>query len=127
MTTLSNAVSFCVLEARIIPLFISKTPWIDPFIRAAMDSGDDSIPGSELQEQAYDALNTFFKVHEDEVVEIEILPPAIQPTDGLVMKDGLNVGVPKKVLVLAYVEAKRRFFKSIDNEMDTSVSTVHYS
>ena len=92
-----------------------------------MESGDGSIPGSELQEQAYNALNAFFNVHQDEVVEIEILPPAIQPTDGLLMNDGLNLGVPKKVLVLAYVEAKRTFFRSVNDEADASVSTAHYS
>ena len=92
-----------------------------------MESGDGSIPSSELQEQAYNALNAFFKVHQDEVVEIEILPPAIQPTDSLLMNDGLNLGVPKKVLVLAYVEAKRIFFRYINDKADASVSTAHYS
>ncbi|KAF2794916.1 protein prenylyltransferase [Melanomma pulvis-pyrius CBS 109.77] len=78
-----------------------------------MEPDERDVSSSDLQDQAYDALSEFFSVHEDEVVEIEILPPAIQPTDGLLMMDGLNVGVPKKILVLAYVKARQLFFASI--------------
>lgn len=68
---------------------------------------------SDLQTRAYDALNNYFKEREDEVLEIEVLPPAIQPPDGILMQDGLNLGVPKKILALAFVEARQRFFANI--------------
>ncbi|KAH7094790.1 hypothetical protein FB567DRAFT_13443 [Paraphoma chrysanthemicola] len=72
---------------------------------------------SKLQKQAYDALIKYFKVYEKQVVEIEVLPPAIQPPDGILLEDGHCLGVPKKVLALAYMEARSRFFansKDID-------------
>jgi hypothetical protein len=72
--------------------------------------------GANLQEQAYNALNAYFIGHEDDIVEIEILPPAIQPSDGLFMEDGLSIGVPKKVLMLAYLAARELFFASLETE-----------
>jgi hypothetical protein len=69
--------------------------------------------GSDFQKVAYNALSTYFQQHEDEVVEIEILPPAIEPPDGIMMQDGRSLGVPKKVLALAFVEARRVFFSNI--------------
>jgi len=60
--------------------------------------------------QAYDALNNYFKAHEKQIVEIEVLPPSIKPPDGVLMVDDINVGVPKKVMALAFVEARKRFF-----------------
>ena len=60
--------------------------------------------------RAYDALNDFFKAHEDVTVEIEILPSALAPTDTLILQDGINIGIPKKVLVQAYLNARTIFF-----------------
>jgi hypothetical protein len=65
-----------------------------------------------LQKLAYESLSKYLREHEDEVVEIEILPPTIQPPDGILMQDGLYLGVPKKILALAYVEARRQFFEN---------------
>lgn len=76
-----------------------------------------------LQQKAYNALNDFFAAHEDDVVEIEMLPSAIQPTNGLLMQDGLNLGVPKKVLVAAYVRARQLFFEGIKAGTASLVST----
>ncbi|OCK91039.1 uncharacterized protein K441DRAFT_576677 [Cenococcum geophilum 1.58] len=59
---------------------------------------------------AYDALNDFFKAHENVAVEIEILPSALAPTDALILQDGINIGIPKKVLVQAYLKARTIFF-----------------
>jgi hypothetical protein len=79
-----------------------------------MEFNDSTMSSySDLPAQAYSALNNFFSMYENEVVEIEMLPPAIQPTDGLLMQDGLNLGVPKKVLVAAYLKAKELFFEGI--------------
>jgi hypothetical protein len=71
-----------------------------------------SDTSSDLQKLAYDALSTYFQQHEDEVVEIEILPPAIEPPDGIMMQDGRSLGVPKKILALAFLEARRVFFSN---------------
>ena len=64
----------------------------------------------DLQTQAYEALNSYFQVHEKHVTEIEILPPAIKPPDGILMQDDCNLGIPKKILALAFIEARKRFF-----------------
>jgi hypothetical protein len=81
-----------------------------------------NLQRAELQKLAYESLSKYFQEHEDEVVEIEVLPPAIQPPDGILMQDGLNLGVPKKILALAYVEARHRFFESI--KQGTTSSTA---
>lgn len=73
----------------------------------------------DLQVTAYNALSSYFQKHEDYVIEIEILPPAFQPPDGILMHDGLNLGIPKKVLAVAYIEARKVFFQnahSIDED-----------
>ncbi|KAF2013868.1 hypothetical protein BU24DRAFT_464595 [Aaosphaeria arxii CBS 175.79] len=74
-----------------------------------------------LSNKAYTILDQYFTAHEDEVVEIEMLPPAIQPEDGICMIDGLSLGIPKKILALAFLEARRLFFQHKD---DASVSTI---
>lgn len=70
----------------------------------------DAPKAAELQKLAYETLSKYFLEHEDEVITIEILPPAIQPPDGILMQEGLCLGVAKKALALAYVEARQRFF-----------------
>ncbi|KAF2642344.1 hypothetical protein P280DRAFT_467710 [Massarina eburnea CBS 473.64] len=60
--------------------------------------------------QAYDHLDAFFTAHQDEVVEIEILPSGFDPTDGFSMQQGIHIGIPKKVLRLAFLDARSRFF-----------------
>ncbi|CAA9964352.1 hypothetical protein PTMSG1_07711 [Pyrenophora teres f. maculata] len=76
---------------------------------------------TRLQKVAYTCLSNYLQEHEDETIEIEILPPAIQPPDGILMQDGLSLGVPKKILVLAYLEARQRFF---ENNQSTDPSLV---
>jgi hypothetical protein len=84
------------------------------FPRLAMSQSDTAI--ARLQMQAYVAVSSYLEAHDNEVVEIEILPPAIQPSEGLLMQDGLSVGIPKKVLALAFVEARKRFFENVKHE-----------
>lgn len=67
----------------------------------------------ELKDRAYRVLSNFFTKHQDEVAEIEILPPAFQPADGISMQDGLNIGIPKKVLAMAFLKARELFFSGI--------------
>jgi hypothetical protein len=87
-----------------------------------MEPNDHKISNSDLSVQAYNALTGFFFSHEDEVVEIEMLPPAIQPLEGLVMQDGHNLGIPKKVLVAAYIQARQLFFEGIEGGATSLVS-----
>ncbi|KAF2872334.1 hypothetical protein BDV95DRAFT_492149, partial [Massariosphaeria phaeospora] len=80
-----------------------------------------------MNKSAYEALNGFFTEREDEVVEIEVLPPAIQPPDGVLMKNGLNLGVPKRTLALAFVEARQRFFASLKLDGQASKTCLEAS
>ncbi|CAN9268198.1 unnamed protein product [Alternaria alternata] len=73
---------------------------------------------NEFQKLAYKSLSNYFQEHADEVIEIEILPPAIQPPDGITMQDGSSLGIPKKVLALAYVEARHLFFMKDQGTQD---------
>lgn len=77
----------------------------------------DDTPVAKLQAQAYEALNDYFNAHQKKIIEIEILPPAIEPPDGILMQDGCNLGIPKKILALALIEGRRRFF---NNELRAS-------
>ncbi|KAF2260083.1 hypothetical protein CC78DRAFT_536603 [Lojkania enalia] len=80
-----------------------------------MEESHDS-PVSMLNDRAYDALNNYFAKHEDDVIAIEVLPPALQPADGaLILHEGLNLGVSKQTLALAYLKARMLFFKSRDD------------
>ena len=76
---------------------------------------------TNLQQIAYKTLVDIFIRHEDNVIEIEVLPPAIQPPDGIVLQEDLNLGIPKKILALAFLEARQRFF---DNLTSKSISDV---
>jgi hypothetical protein len=76
-----------------------------------MSSQDDDSK-TRLGERAYRTLDAFFRLHADEVVDIEILPPAIQPPDSISLQDGLSIGIPKKILALAFVRARELFLMS---------------
>ena len=65
---------------------------------------------AQLQQDAYTALTTCFNAHPNKVLEIEILPPSHEPTNALILQDGTCIGVPKKVLVLAFLHARALFF-----------------
>lgn len=87
----------------------------------------DNTNKLDLQGRGYNALNDYFTEHQDEIVEIEILSPAIRPPDGVLMQDGLNIGVPKTVLALAFVRAKQLFFASVKVDRTSTVSCPqHY-
>jgi hypothetical protein len=79
-----------------------------------MSQNDTAV--ATLQSQAYSTLSNYLEAHESQVVEIEVLPSAIQPLDGLLMQDGLSIGVPKKLLALAFVEARKRFFENVNQD-----------
>ena len=65
---------------------------------------------AEQQQHVYESLSRYFDEHENEVIEIEILPPAIQPPDGMLMQDGSGLGIPKQILALAFLTARQIFF-----------------
>lgn len=87
--------------------------WTEFMQETEMNHGESSREA--LQAIAYERLSSYLREHEDHVCEIEVLPPAVQPPDGILMHDGLNIGVPKKILVLAYIEARRQFFCHTDH------------
>ena len=78
-------------------------------------------PDSYSADSPYGVLNEFFVAHQDEIVEVEVLPSALAPTEGLVLKDGINLGVPKKVLVQAYLTARTTLFA---HQTNLSIDTV---
>ncbi|KAL5428040.1 hypothetical protein PMIN04_000985 [Paraphaeosphaeria minitans] len=80
---------------------------------------------AQLQELAYNALNHYFRAHPDLTPEIEVLPPAFEPTDALILEDGANLGVPKKILALAFVHARRLFFAHHKLDGFTAQTTTH--
>lgn len=69
----------------------------------------------EHAQQTYESLCRYFDNHEHEVIEIEILPPAIQPPDGALMQDGSSLGIPKKALASAFIAARQVFFDNKTN------------
>jgi hypothetical protein len=71
---------------------------------------------AKLQTESYHAVSSYLEAHHKHIVEIEILPPAIKPQDGLLMEDGLNLGIPKKILVLAFLEARNIFLKNCSSK-----------
>ncbi|EUC32187.1 hypothetical protein COCCADRAFT_99424 [Bipolaris zeicola 26-R-13] len=73
-----------------------------------MDS--DVSKRSQLQKLAYTSLTEYFQEHDHEVVEITILPPSVQPPDGVLIQEGSSLGISKKALTLAYMEARGLFF-----------------
>jgi hypothetical protein len=79
---------------------------------------------TDFSRLAYEALANYFTRHEDENVQIEVLPPAFQPPDGFHLEDGANLGIPKKTLMFAYLHARALFFKGI--EKDSVDSQIAY-
>ena len=75
-----------------------------------------------LQSKAYDVLTKYFSDYEDEVLNIEILPPAFPPPDGICMQEDFNLGLPKEILALAFLEARRRFLANIQDGLLSIVS-----
>lgn len=69
-----------------------------------------------FQQIAYNTLTTFFTTHIDHVAEISVLPPGIEPQDGISMQEGPNLGIPKNILALAFLEARARFFKGVKED-----------
>jgi len=70
---------------------------------------EDSARGSQA---AYEAIIDAFRSKPDTALEIEILPPAIAPPEGcLIFHEGINVGIPKRTLVAAFLAATGIFKK----------------
>ncbi|KAF2491257.1 protein prenylyltransferase [Lophium mytilinum] len=65
---------------------------------------------SRVMDDAYEELNAFFTTNERSVVEIAIIPSALQPEDTLTLQDGINLGVSKKILTQAFLKARQSFF-----------------
>lgn len=68
---------------------------------------------------AYDALERMFSANIDKVLDIEILPSSVDVPNGqLFFEDELGVGIPKKVLVTAFVNAREIFAARSNNASD---------
>lgn len=82
------------------------------------------------QYAAYDALERLFSDNIDKVLDIEVLPSSVLVPDGqLFFEDELGVGIPKKVLVAAFVKARELFAARSANVNDQSYQVsprVHY-
>ncbi|OJD36036.1 protein prenyltransferase [Diplodia corticola] len=60
---------------------------------------------------AYRVISDFLQKHRQDVVEIEVLPPALAPPSGSpVLEDGICLGVPKRFLAAAFIAARSVFF-----------------
>ncbi|EMD60144.1 hypothetical protein GGP41_009537 [Bipolaris sorokiniana] len=80
---------------------------------------------SQLQKLAYTSLTEYFQEHDNEVIEIAILPPSVQPPDGVLIQEGSSLGISKKALILAYMEARGLFFgKRQSNDPSTINQTI---
>lgn len=69
----------------------------------------------EQRQHVFESLCHYFDEHENEVIEIEILPSTSEPQVGLFLQDGSSLGIPKKALVAAFLEARQVFFDSRGN------------
>lgn len=75
-----------------------------------MEKLQSSNAQGDTQNAAYNALERMFSVNIDRVLDIEILPSSADVPDGqLFFEDELGVGIPKKVLVAAFVKAREVF------------------
>ncbi|KAF2441545.1 hypothetical protein P171DRAFT_337908, partial [Karstenula rhodostoma CBS 690.94] len=80
---------------------------------------------AQLQLLAYNALTTYFTTHSHLTPEIEVLPPAFEPNDALLLEDGANLGVPKKILALAFVHARHLFFTRHTSDVEEERTKAH--
>jgi len=69
------------------------------------------IDGDELtQHPAFNALQCMFSDNKDNVLEIEILPSSfVFPEGQILLQEDLSIGIPKKVLVTAFLRAREVF------------------
>ncbi|KAH6639757.1 hypothetical protein C7974DRAFT_138300 [Boeremia exigua] len=77
-----------------------------------MAHGDPSAV--EQQQHIYESLLRYFEEYEAGVFEVEILPPALEPSGGLI-QDGKSLGISKKALVSAFLIARQTFFDNRNN------------
>lgn len=62
--------------------------------------------------RAYKAIINAFESHQNVTLELEILPSAVAVPEGeLILQDGRCIGIPKKVLVHAFIRARALFFE----------------
>jgi hypothetical protein len=115
----SRETSPCI-DAKIMPSFLSNGKLADTaghgFRHISLNMDKKETAAVKLQTQAYEALSRYLEAHRRQIIEIEVLPSSIQPPDGLLMKDGLNLGIPKRILALAFAEARKIFFANADDE-----------
>ncbi|QDS76395.1 hypothetical protein FKW77_003780 [Venturia effusa] len=86
-----------------------------------MEISQGSDAQEDAQSVAYDALVQLFAANIDKVLDIEILPSsAAVPNGQIFFEDELGVGIPKKVLVAAFIKAREVFADRSNNANDQS-------
>ncbi|TID13757.1 protein prenyltransferase [Venturia nashicola] len=86
-----------------------------------MEKSQASNSQVDAHNPAYNALERLFSANIDKVLDIEILPSSVQgPDSPLFFEDGLGVGIPKKVLVAAFVKAREIFASRSTDASDQS-------
>jgi len=66
--------------------------------------------GARASQAAYKAIIDAFQSKPDTALEIEILPAAFTPPAGcLIFNEGTNIGIPKKIIVAAFLSASEIF------------------
>lgn len=74
---------------------------------------------------AYEAIVNAFESHQNLALELEILPSAVAVPEGkLILQDGRCIGIPKKVLVHAFIRARGLFFKCSSHRSGTREALV---
>lgn len=86
-----------------------------------MEMSQTSNAQDDAQNPAYDALERMFSANVDKVLDIEILPSSADVPNGqLFFEDELGVGIPKKVIVAAFVKAREVFAARSNDANDNS-------
>jgi hypothetical protein len=81
------------------------------------------MPKDDMVILAYHSLSHLFVINQHRPLEIEILPSAIQPPEGqLYLQEDGCIGIPKRVLVLAFQAARNIFAsRAADDGFDDEV------
>jgi hypothetical protein len=67
-------------------------------------------PNNDLGISAYNSLRQLFLANQHQHLEIELLPSAIQAPEGqFYLQDDKCIGIPKRLLVLAFQVARSKF------------------
>lgn len=76
---------------------------------------------------ALQIITDVFHKHQNDVLELEILGSAIPLPEGhMILEDGLCIGIPKKFLAAAFIEARQVFLRRKEDIVDEEVCTFSF-